>query len=166
MPVPVELEPTVFANKFMLKPIDQAAETSILSGPEYRRPEPPYQCRNILPPRPGKLLGQAEGSDEECDCNLTRTYDADPRRYMKEQDRLERDYVAKLNQYRSLSSEKELVYRDAYQPHRYEALIEKEDSKSYQLYSQNIGGSASEITSDNTKKRRQVSFKFDKPPKP
>jgi hypothetical protein len=73
----------------MLKPIDQSAEASIQAnnGIEPRYPEPPYQGRNIPPPRPKKFMGEREDSDEECTCNLPPASVEDlndPRRYIKE----------------------------------------------------------------------------------
>jgi hypothetical protein len=46
---------------------------------------------------------------------------------MKEQQRREHEYLCQQNRYRSRSQKKESIYRDEYQPHRYEQLILNED---------------------------------------
>lgn len=82
----------------MLKPIDQSneANTSANNGIEQRFPEAPYQGKNIPPPRPIRFMGQKEDSDDECDCNrepLTDSELNDPRRYIKERQRQEHEYI-------------------------------------------------------------------------
>lgn len=146
----------------MIKPIDQSQEASIQAnnGIEPRYPEPPYQGIGIPPPRPIKFMGIKEDSDEDCNCNLPLSpADNDPRRYMKEQQRRDHEYIRQQNRFRSRSQKKESIYRDEYQPHRYEELVANEDRESYQMYHQNVGAISSiqdpsEITSDNTKKKR------------
>lgn len=136
---PAQLEPVVYTNKYMLKPIDQSVDASLQAnnGIEPRYPEPPYVGRNIPPPRPRKFMGEKEDSDEECTCNLPKNDEdlKDPRWYIKEHQRREHEYICQQNRYRSRSQKKESLYRDQYLPHQYENLLENEDRESIRIYS-------------------------------
>ena len=138
-----QLEPVVYANKYMLKPIDQSNEASMLAnnGIERRFPEPPYQGKNIPVPKQRSFGGAPQDSDDECDCNLPPPEDdRDPRRYIKERERQEHEYIKQQNRYRSRSGEsaKEHLYRDEYVPHKYEGILENEDKESYQVFQSNL----------------------------